>query len=48
VVPVAHAEKYRQKLTKAKFFIYKSKNGHFRISQFPEIVKLIKSDVKKK
>ena len=46
-VPVDHAEKYRAKLKNAKIIIYKSKNGHFRISNFPEIVKMIKSDVKK-
>lgn len=46
VVPPSQAEKYRKKLTKAKIIIYKSKNGHFRISSFPEIIKLIKADVK--
>lgn len=45
-VPVKHAEKYRNKLPNAKIVIYKSKNGHFNISKFPEIVKMIKSDVK--
>lgn len=42
VVPVTHAEKYRKKLSKANVTIYESKNGHFQISEFPEIVKLIK------
>ncbi len=46
VVPVSHAEKYRAKLPKARIIIYKSKNGHFKVSKFPEIVKLIKNDVK--
>ena len=46
IVPVAHAEKYRKKLKRARIIIYKSKNGHFQISTFPEIVKMIKSDVK--
>lgn len=45
-VPVSHAEKYRKKLKNAKIIIYKSKNGHFRISKFPEIVKMIKKDIK--
>ncbi len=45
-VPVAHAEKYRAKLKKAEIIIYESKNGHFRITEFPEIVKMIKGDVK--
>ena len=42
VVPVSNAQKYQKKLQKAKVIIYKSKNGHFNISQFPEIVKMIK------
>jgi predicted alpha/beta hydrolase family esterase len=45
-VPVAHAEKYRNKLKNSKIIIYKSKNGHFNISKFPEIVKMIKEDIK--
>lgn len=46
-VPIEHAKKYRNKLKNAKIIIYKSKNGHFNISTFPEIVKMIKNDVKK-
>lgn len=45
-VPVAHAEKYRNKLKDSKIIIYKSKNGHFKISKFPEIIKMIKEDIK--
>lgn len=45
-VPIEHAEKYRAKLKKSKIIIYKSKNGHFDISTFPEIVKMIKEDIK--
>jgi len=48
VVPVAHAEKYRKKLKWARIIIYESKNGHFKISEFPEIVKMIKRDIKRK
>ncbi len=44
VVPIAHAEKYKAKLSGAKFHIYKSKNGHFQISTFPEIVTMIRRD----
>ncbi|MFA5936908.1 MAG: alpha/beta hydrolase [Candidatus Paceibacterota bacterium] len=47
-VPVLHAEKYKKKLKNPNIIIYKSKNGHFKISKFPEIVKMIKNDVKKK
>jgi predicted alpha/beta hydrolase family esterase len=45
-VPISHAEKYRKKLKNPKIIIYKSKNGHFKISKFPEIIKMIKNDVK--
>ncbi|MFA6099049.1 MAG: alpha/beta hydrolase [Patescibacteria group bacterium] len=47
VVPVSQAKKYAAKLKNAKIFIYKNKGGHFRVSTFPEIVKMIKKDVKK-
>lgn len=47
VIPVSHAEKFRKKLKNANIIIYESKNGHFRISEFPEIVKMIKADVRK-
>lgn len=46
VVPIAHSEKYKKKLKNANFIIYESKNGHFQISEFPEIVKMIKTDEK--
>ncbi len=45
-VPVDHSEKYRKKLKNAKIVIYKSKNGHFHVPKFPEIVKMIKNDIK--
>ncbi len=48
VVPIAHAGKFRNKLKNANFIIYKSKNKHFKISKFPEIVKMIKLDIKGK
>jgi len=47
IVPISHADKYRNKLKKAKIIIYESKNRHFKISKFPEIVKMIKNDVKR-
>ena len=46
--PVSHAEKYREKLKNAKIVIYENKNGHFKISKFPEIVKMIKNNTKRK
>lgn len=47
VVPVAHAKKYENKLSKANIVIYESKNGHFNVVEFPEIIKMIKDDLKK-
>lgn len=46
IVPVSHAKKYANKLKEAKIIIYKSKNGHFKISKFPEVVRMIKNDIK--
>ena len=43
---MSHAKKYASKLKNAKIIIYKSKNGHFKIAKFPEIVKIIKNDFK--
>ena len=45
VVPVSHAEKYRNKLKKAQILILGNIKGHFLIERFPKIVKMIKSDV---
>lgn len=46
IVPVSHAEKYRKKLKKADIIIFESKNGHFFVSEFPEMMEMIKSDLK--
>lgn len=46
VIPIAHAEKYRIKLPTAQIIVFKSKNGHFNIERFPEIVRMIKADVR--
>lgn len=48
VVPVAHAKKYSAKLKNANIVIYKNIPGHFRISEFPEIVAMIRKDVRKR
>lgn len=45
-VPVSHAEKYRKKLPDVEIKIYKSKGGHFQIKNFPEIIKMLKEDLK--
>ncbi len=46
IVPVQHAEKYREKLHRANIHIYKSKNGHFNVEKFPEIVRMILKDTR--
>jgi predicted alpha/beta hydrolase family esterase len=43
-VPISHSKKFQKKLRSANFIIYESKNGHFRIPEFPEIVEIIKKD----
>mgnify|MGYP006280676953 CR=1 FL=1 len=45
VVPPNQAEKYRKKLPDAEIIIYESKNGHFRIAEFPELIEMIQEDV---
>ena len=46
VVPVSHAAKYQNKLPNAHVVIFKNKGGHFKITVFPEIIRLIFADVK--
>jgi len=46
VVHQSHAQKYKKKLPSTKIIVYKSKNGHFRVPAFPEIVKMIREDLK--
>ena len=43
-VHVSHAEKYRNRLENAHIVIYKSKNGHFKVRTFPEIIRMIRAD----
>lgn len=46
-VPVEHAEKYKEKLVISDIIIYEGKNGHFDVPEFPELVEMIKNDLKK-
>lgn len=48
VVPPSQAMKYSAKLKKANIVVYKHIAGHFRISEFPEIIKMIQNDTKRK
>ncbi len=45
VVPISHAKKYQKKLQSARIIIFNSKNGHFEIKEFTEIVNMIKGDI---
>jgi len=42
IVPINHSLKYKKRLPNSHFHIYESKNGHFKISKFPELIELIK------
>ncbi|RME78074.1 hypothetical protein D6774_02355 [Candidatus Woesearchaeota archaeon] len=44
-VPPRHAHKYREKLPRARIIVYESKNGHFQVEEFPELVEMIREDV---
>lgn len=46
VIPISHAEKYRAKLKEAEIIIYDHVRGHFEITEFPEIVEMIRQDVR--
>lgn len=48
IVPVSHAYKYANKIKGANIVIYENIPGHFRIPEFPEIVKMIRKDAKRK
>jgi len=45
VVPVEHAEKYKEKLDNAELTIYEDKNGHFKVEEFPELATMIKENL---
>ena len=48
VVPISQAKKFVAKLPQAKIIIYKHIKGHFKVTKFPEIVRMIKADVNNK
>lgn len=47
VVPIAHAERFQAELPDAKIYRYSDKKGHFKIKEFPEIVQMIKEDIRR-
>jgi predicted alpha/beta hydrolase family esterase len=44
VVPVRHADKFRRKLSDAEIITYESKEGHFQVTEFPELIEKIGED----
>ena len=46
VVPLSHMEKYEEKLKEAHFVILENINGHFQVSEFPEIIESIRESVR--
>ncbi|MGE5425740.1 MAG: alpha/beta hydrolase [Bacillota bacterium] len=47
VIPLSHAESYRQKLPGAQIDIIDGAQGHFRLEEFPAFVQAIKKDAGK-
>lgn len=45
-IPIDHAKKYGIKLPSANIIICENKNGHFNVSEFPKIVKMIMKDLR--
>ncbi|MFH1174262.1 MAG: alpha/beta hydrolase [archaeon] len=45
IVPPYHAEQYRKKLPWASITVFESKNGHFSVETFSELVRLLKKDL---
>lgn len=48
VVPPPHATKYARKLKRARIIVYPHIKGYFQIEKFPEIVRMIKDDLRMK
>ena len=46
IVPISHSENYKKHLKNSKFIICENKNGHFFVPEFPEILEMIKDDLK--
>ncbi len=39
IVPLYHKERYQEKFPQAKFFVFKDKNGHFRVEKLSELIR---------
>ncbi|MCX7956016.1 MAG: hypothetical protein N2593_02860 [Patescibacteria group bacterium] len=42
IVPLYYKKRYQEQFLEAKFFVFKDKNGHFRVEKFPELIKNLK------
>lgn len=45
VVPVRQADKFREKLSDSEIITYESKEGHFQVEEFPELIEKIGEDI---
>lgn len=43
IVPLRHADKFREKLSDAEIITYESINGHFQVRELPELIGKIKA-----
>ncbi|MFP4401605.1 MAG: alpha/beta hydrolase [Candidatus Nanoarchaeia archaeon] len=46
-VPISDMNNYKEKLPNAKCEVYESKNGHFIVEEFSELLEMIKQDIEK-
>lgn len=46
IVSLYHATQYARRLPDAAMFVFNDKNGHFRISEFPELEQMIRHDAR--
>ena len=47
VVPPIHAKRYAAKLSRAEIYMYPHVTGHFQIEKLPELVQMIRQDLKR-
>lgn len=46
IVPSKEADKYKEKLNQANFFLFAGMKGHFRCEEFPQLINIINKDLK--
>lgn len=45
VIPITHADKYKNWLPEAELHIFDDKNRHFMVESFPEIIEMLQEDL---